>query len=83
MKLNKTILFGFLFIALGGFVFISDILNPIIRPITYTFLMGSSKGKDIPCSRASSLNSGFLFTIFVSITTYIIVLIRTIYEVKI
>ena len=47
MKLNKTILFGFLFIALGGFVFISDILNPIIRPITYTFLMGSSKGKDI------------------------------------
>ena len=42
-----------------------------------------SKGKDIPCSRASSLNSGFLFTIFVSITTYIIVLIRTIYEVKI
>ena len=47
MKLNKTILVGFLFIALGGFVFISDILNPIIRPITYTFLTGSSKGKDI------------------------------------
>lgn len=47
MKINKTILFGFLFILLAGIIFVSDILNPIIRPITYLFLMGSSKGKDI------------------------------------
>ncbi|MGN0177463.1 MAG: hypothetical protein ACI389_06495 [Methanobrevibacter sp.] len=47
MKLNKTIIVGFLFILLGGFIFVSDILNPIIRPITYIILMGSSKGKDI------------------------------------
>ncbi len=47
MKINKTILFGFLLILLAGIVFVSDILNPIIRPITYLFLMGSSKGKDI------------------------------------
>jgi hypothetical protein len=31
----------------GGILFITDIFNPIIRPITYQFLMGSSKGKDI------------------------------------
>ena len=47
MKLNKTIIIGFAFIALAGVIFITDALNPIIRPITYTFLMGSSKGKDI------------------------------------
>ena len=47
MKVNKTILLGFIFILLAGVIFVSDILNPIIRPITYLFLMGSSKGKDI------------------------------------
>ena len=25
----------------------TDIFNPIVRPITHIFLMGSSKGKDI------------------------------------
>ncbi len=47
MKLNKTILVGFLFILLGAVILVSDILNPIIRPVTHLFLMGSSKGKDI------------------------------------
>ena len=47
MKLNKTILVGLLFILLAGVIFATDMLNPIIRPITYIFLMGSSKGKDI------------------------------------
>lgn len=47
MKLNKTIIIGLIFILLGGAIFLTDIFNPIIRPITHTFLMGSSKGKDI------------------------------------
>ncbi|WP_458455828.1 hypothetical protein [Methanobrevibacter sp.] len=47
MKVNKTILLGFMFIVLAVVIFITDILNPIIRPVTYLFLMGSSKGKDI------------------------------------
>lgn len=47
MKLNKTTIIGLLFILLAGVIFASDILNPIIRPVTYQFLMGSSKGKDI------------------------------------
>ena len=47
MKINKTILVGILFIIIAGVLFITDILNPIIHPITYLFLMGSSKGKDI------------------------------------
>ena len=47
MKVNKTIIIGALFILLAGVIFITDILNPIIRPVTYLFLMGSSKGKDI------------------------------------
>ena len=47
MKLNKTILVGFIFILLAGVIFLTDVLNPFIRPITYLFLMGSSKGKDI------------------------------------
>ena len=47
MKVNKTILVGAIFILLAGVIFLTDILNPIIRPITYLFLMGSSKGKDI------------------------------------
>ncbi|WP_407453417.1 hypothetical protein [Methanobrevibacter sp.] len=47
MKVNKTILIGFIFILIAGVIFVSNILNPIIRPITYLFLMGSSKGKDI------------------------------------
>ena len=47
MKINKTILVGFLFIIIAGVLFISNILNPIVHPITHLFLMGSSKGKDI------------------------------------
>ena len=47
MKINKTILVGILFIIIAGVLFISNILNPIIHPITHLFLMGSSKGKDI------------------------------------
>ena len=47
MKLNKTIIIGLVFILFGGIIFITDIFNPIVRPITYQFLMGSSKGKDI------------------------------------
>lgn len=47
MKLNKISILGLIFILLSGVIFTTDILNPIIRPITYLFLMGSSKGKDI------------------------------------
>lgn len=47
MKINKIILVGILFIIIAGVIFISDILNPIIHPVTHLFLMGSSKGKDI------------------------------------
>ncbi|WP_407391126.1 hypothetical protein [Methanobrevibacter sp.] len=47
MRINKTILIGLIFIFLAGIIFATDIFNPIIRPITYLFLMGSSKGKDI------------------------------------
>lgn len=47
MKVNKTILVGIIFILLAGVIFLTDILNPIIRPVTQLFLMGSSKGKDI------------------------------------
>lgn len=47
MKINKTILIGLIFILIAGMIFLTDVLNPIIRPITYLFLMGSSKGKDI------------------------------------
>ncbi len=47
MKLNKTIIIGLIFILCSGLLFITDIFNPIIRPITHLFLMGSSKGKDI------------------------------------
>ena len=47
MKVNKTVVIGFLFILLAGAIFLTDVLNPIIRPVTYLFLMGSSKGKDI------------------------------------
>ena len=47
MKLNKTIIIGFICIIFAGVIFLTDIFNPIIRPITYLFLMGSSKGKDI------------------------------------
>lgn len=47
MKVNKTILIGIIFIFLACLIFITDSLNPIIRPVTYLFLMGSSKGKDI------------------------------------
>ena len=47
MKLNRTIIVGLICILFGGIIFITDIFNPIVRPITYIFLMGSSKGKDI------------------------------------
>ena len=47
MKVNKTILVGAIFVLLAGAIFLTDMLNPIIRPVTYLFLMGSSKGKDI------------------------------------
>lgn len=47
MKINKTILVGILFILIGCILFVTDILNPIIRPLTHIFLMGSSRGKDI------------------------------------
>ena len=47
MNINKSILVGILFIIIAGVLFISNILNPIVHPITYLFLMGSSKGKDI------------------------------------
>jgi hypothetical protein len=47
MKLNKTIIVGAIFIIFAGVIFTTDILNPVIRPITHQFLMGSSKGKDI------------------------------------
>ena len=47
MKINKTILVGIIFIIIAGVIFISNVLNPIIHPITHLFLMGSSKGKDI------------------------------------
>lgn len=47
MKLNKTTVIGLVFIIFAGVIFVTDIFNPIIRPITYLFLMGSSKGKDI------------------------------------
>ena len=38
---------GIIFILFAGILFITDIFNPIVRPITHIFLMGSSKGKDI------------------------------------
>ena len=47
MKFNKNIILGTLLIILSIFILFSDALNGIIRPITYIFLMGSSKGKDI------------------------------------
>ena len=47
MKVNKTIIIGLAFMLLAGAIFVSDIFNPFIRPITHQFLMGSSKGKDI------------------------------------
>ena len=47
MKRNNIILAGFIFILFAGVLFITDIFNPIVRPLTRIFLMGSSKGKDI------------------------------------
>lgn len=47
MKINKTIFVGILCLLLSAVIFTTDILNPFIRPVTYLFLMGSSKGKDI------------------------------------
>lgn len=47
MKINKTILIGALCILFAGVIFLTNAFNPVIRPITHLFLMGSSKGKDI------------------------------------
>ena len=47
MKINKTVFVGFICIIIAGIIFLTDALNPIIRPLTYLFLMGSSKGKDM------------------------------------
>lgn len=47
MKINKTIIIGLILILFSGILFVTDMFNPIIRPITHLFLMGSSKGKDI------------------------------------
>lgn len=47
MKPNKTFIMGLLCIIFAGAIFVTDMFNPVIRPITYLFLMGSSKGKDI------------------------------------
>lgn len=47
MKIDRYIGLGILFIFLAILIFFTDVLNPIIRPFTYLFLMGSSKGKDI------------------------------------
>ncbi len=47
MKINKTIIIGLICILFAGVIFLTDALNPFIRPVTYLFLMGSSKGKDI------------------------------------
>ena len=47
MKFNKIILSGIILILFGGLLFITEVLTPFIRPITYLFVMGSSKGKDI------------------------------------
>jgi hypothetical protein len=47
MKLNKTIIIGLVFILFAGVIFMTNIFNPVIRPVTHLFLMGSSKGKDI------------------------------------
>ena len=46
MKFNKITLLGILFILIAVIISFTDILTPFIRPITYIFLMGSSKGKD-------------------------------------
>lgn len=47
MKINKIILVGVILILFGGLQLITNIFTPFVRPITYLFLMGSSKGKDI------------------------------------
>lgn len=44
---NNYIIGGVILILFAGILFITDIFTPFIRPITYIFLMGSSKGKDI------------------------------------
>ncbi|MBZ9570337.1 hypothetical protein KQY27_02105 [Methanobrevibacter sp. TMH8] len=47
MKIDRYTGVGILFILLAIVIFFTDVLNPFIRPFTYLFLMGSSKGKDI------------------------------------
>ena len=44
---NKYLISGVILILFAGILFVTDIFTPYIRPITYIFLMGSSKGKDI------------------------------------
>lgn len=47
MNLNKYLILGIILIIFGIIIFFTDTFNVVIRPITYLFLMGSSKGKDI------------------------------------
>ena len=47
MKINKIILGGIILLIFSAMLFVTDAFTPYIRPITYIFLMGSSKGKDI------------------------------------
>ena len=44
---NKYLISGVILILFAGILFVTDIFTPYIRPITYIFLMGSSKGKDM------------------------------------
>lgn len=47
MKFNYYLVAGIICIIFGIILFLTDFFNPVIRPVTYLFLMGSSKGKDI------------------------------------
>ncbi len=47
IKINRLSLIGIILLIIGLIIVFTDLITPIIRPFTYTFLMGSSKGKDI------------------------------------
>ncbi|WP_458405242.1 hypothetical protein [Methanobrevibacter sp.] len=47
MRVNKTILIGIICVLFSAAIFAVDVFTPFVRPVTYLFLMGSSKGKDI------------------------------------
>ena len=53
---NKYLISGVILILFAGILFVTDIFTPYIRPITYLFLMGSSKGKDILLKRQEQLD---------------------------